>query len=259
MQTSEHINELATALAKAQGEITGALKDSANPFFKSKYADLASCWDACREPLSKNGLSIVQTVMRGEPVTIAWDVVDQESGEVRNFHVDTVETVIVTMLLHASGQWIRSHLPMIPRDASPQGVGSAITYGRRYGLTAMIGVAQVDDDGNQGSGIKTPSGVHSPKGEAYKSVPVDTARTHALAMMGIITAPAKDGDHDELQKCLTAYDYHLKHLAGNNELYIASAEQMDTPKRNIWKTMIAKAKEAEKADRAASNYAGRRA
>ena len=60
MQTSEQINELAAALAKAQGEITGALKDSANPFFKSKYADLASCWDACRGPLSRNGLSVIQ-------------------------------------------------------------------------------------------------------------------------------------------------------------------------------------------------------
>jgi hypothetical protein len=257
MQTSDNINELATALAKAQGEITGALKDSANPFYKSKYADLASCWDACREPLSKNGLSVVQTVMRGEPVNIQWDVVDQESGEVRNFHVDTVETVIVTMLMHSSGQWIRSSLPMVPRDVSPQGVGTAITYGRRYGLAAMIGIAQIDDDGNQGSGIKTPQGAHSPKGETYKSIPVDTARQHALQMMSIIQAPAKDGDHDELQKSLTAYDYHTKHLAGNNELYIAAAEQMDTSKRAIWKALIAKAREAEKLDRQ-TTHAGRR-
>lgn len=257
MQTSDNINELATALAKAQGEITGALKESKNPFYKSSYADLASCWDACREPLSKNGLAVVQTTMRGEPVKIEWDVVDQESGEVRNFHVETVETVIVTMLMHASGQWMRSYLPMVPRDVSPQGVGSAITYGRRYGLTAMIGIAQIDDDGNQASGIKEPKGAHSPKGEAYKSVSVDTARQHALQMMSIIQAPAKDGDHDELQKALTAYDYHTKHMAGNNELYIAVAEQMDTAKRAIWKALIAKAKEAEKLDRQ-TTYAGRR-
>ncbi len=60
MTTSPEINELAAALAKAQGEMGGALKDSANPFFKSKYADLSSVWEACRAPLAKYGLSIVQ-------------------------------------------------------------------------------------------------------------------------------------------------------------------------------------------------------
>jgi ERF superfamily protein len=249
MQTSENINELAAALSKAQGEITGALKDSANPFFKSKYADLASCWDACREPLSKNGLSVVQTTMRGEPVTIRWETTDQESGEVRQFSVDTVETVIVTLLMHASGQWIRSSLPMIPRDASPQGVGSAITYGRRYGLTAMIGVAQVDDDGNQASGRATP---HEIKGNSITRVPVDTARSHALKMMAIIDSPAKDGDHDETQKALEALDYHHKYLATNHDLYIAAAEQMQVAKRNIWKALINKAKTAEAMDKAVS-------
>jgi len=59
-EQSEQINELATALAKAQGKITGALKDSANPFYKSRYADLASVWDACRAALSENGLAVVQ-------------------------------------------------------------------------------------------------------------------------------------------------------------------------------------------------------
>jgi hypothetical protein len=152
MQTSESINELATALAKAQGEITGALKDSANPFFSSKYADLASCWDACRGPLSANGLSIVQVPERGKPVTIEWETKNEKTGEVSNFKVDTEELIVVTTLYHSSGQWIRSELPMIPRDASPQGIGSALTYGRRYGLTAMVGVAQTDDDGNQASG-----------------------------------------------------------------------------------------------------------
>ena len=155
MHTSEQINELAAALAKAQGEITGALKDSANPFFSSKYADLAACWDACRKTLSENGLCIVQATDRGKPVTIAWDTTDQKTGEVTSYHVDTEELVVVTTLYHSSGQWIRSELPMIPKDASPQGIGSALTYGRRYGLTAMVGIAQVDDDGNQASGRGT--------------------------------------------------------------------------------------------------------
>src|ERR1700690_675114 len=103
MQTSEQINELAAALAKAQGEITGALKDSANPFFKSKYSDLASCWDACRSALSKNGLAVVQSPM---------SVIPTETLKVGTF--------LVTTLMHSSGQWMRSELHISPKDDSPQ-------------------------------------------------------------------------------------------------------------------------------------------
>nr|WP_294525800.1 ERF family protein [uncultured Rhodopila sp.] len=151
METSSSIASLAAALSAAQGEITGARKDSTNPFFTSKYADLASCWEACRAPLAKNGLSVVQTIARGEPVRIEWETKNEKTGEIQSFAVDTVETVVITTLMHASGEWIRSPLPMIPRDASPQGIGSAITYGRRYGLTALLGIAQVDDDGHGAS------------------------------------------------------------------------------------------------------------
>jgi hypothetical protein len=120
---SPEIAALAGALAKAQGIITGALKDSANPFFKSKYADLAACWDACRKPLSENGLAVIQTP-----------------------ELDDEFVTIVTLLAHESGQWIRSRLPMKPKDFSPQAVGSTMTYARRYALAAMVGLAQVDDD-----------------------------------------------------------------------------------------------------------------
>ena len=96
MQHSEHINELATALAKAQGEITGAKKDSENSFFSSKYADLAACWDACREPLSANGLSIVQTHTRGKPVS------DIEQG-----HISTASCILanIAMKLNRTLTW----------------------------------------------------------------------------------------------------------------------------------------------------------
>lgn len=125
MNKSESINELAAALAKAQGEIHGAKKDSLNPHFKSKYADLASVWEACRAPLSKNGLAVVQTM---EP---------RESG-----------VTLITALMHASGQWVSSELPMsIAANATPQAVGSAITYARRYALSSMVGVAPDEDDG----------------------------------------------------------------------------------------------------------------
>lgn len=127
MNKSDQINELAAALAKAQGQIKGALKDSNNPFFKTKYADLASVVEAIREAFAQNGLSYVQ---RTEPT---------EANEVR------VETV----LLHASGQWLSAGVLNIPvSKADAQGFGSALTYARRYGLSAATGVAPEDDDGN---------------------------------------------------------------------------------------------------------------
>lgn len=134
MQTSEQIDQLATALAKAQGSMHGALKDSANPFFKSKYADLESVWTACRKALSENGLSVVQSTS------------GVENG-----------VAVTTTLLHASGQWMRDTLPLHPKDVSPQGIGSAITYGRRYALAAMVGVYQTDDDAEAAQGRQGPT------------------------------------------------------------------------------------------------------
>ena len=130
MQKSEQINELATALSKAQGKIKGAMKDSANPFFKSKYADLASVWEAFRQPFTENGLSLVQL-----PST--------KDNQV------TLESV----LLHSSGQWISETMSAQPKDMSPQSVGSTITYLRRYGAQSIAGVCPEDDDGNAGSQI----------------------------------------------------------------------------------------------------------
>jgi len=125
---SESIAKLAEALAKAQGEITGALKESKNPFFKSSYADLASCWDACRKQLSEHGLAVIQTTA------------PDDSG-----------VVVITTLAHTSGEWIRGSLRMVPVKADPQGIGSCITYARRYALAAIVGLAQIDDDANAAS------------------------------------------------------------------------------------------------------------
>jgi len=127
MQKSESIAALAAALAIAQGEMKGAVKDSANPFFKSKYADLASVVEAIRLAFSDNGLSYIQTV---EP---------SDKDEVR------VETTI----LHSSGEWISCGVLALPvSKADAQGYGSCLTYARRYSLSAAAGVAPEDDDGN---------------------------------------------------------------------------------------------------------------
>jgi hypothetical protein len=113
--------ELYAALSKAQAEIKGAVKDSTNPHFKSRYADLESVIDAVKQPFFKFGLSFVQGV-EGDS--------------------------LVTTICHASGGTITSRVPLIIGKNDMQGVGSAITYARRYGLAAAAGVSQTDDDGN---------------------------------------------------------------------------------------------------------------
>jgi hypothetical protein len=111
----------------------GAIKDSANPFFKSKYADLASVVEAIRAAFSANGLSYIQTV---EP---------SEKDEVR----------VETTLLHLSGEWISCGVLSLPvSKVDAQGYGSALTYARRYSLSAAVGVAPEDDDGNAASAAK---------------------------------------------------------------------------------------------------------
>ena len=120
---SPQIDKLATALAKAQSEMEGAKKESTNPFFKSNYADLHAVIKSAFPHLSKHGLSVSQ----GNEMIMG-------------------AICVTTTLMHSSGQWLRSKvkLPLSKKDA--QGVGAAITYGRRYGLSAIVGIAQYDDD-----------------------------------------------------------------------------------------------------------------
>ena len=129
MLQSESVKELNTALAKAQGELFAAKKDSINPHFKSKYADLASVWEACREALSSNGLSVTQM-----------------PAEFQN----NVMT-LVTRLSHSSGEWIEQTMTCPVSKPDPQGIGSCLSYMRRYALSAAVGVYQDDDDANSAS------------------------------------------------------------------------------------------------------------
>ena len=129
MLQSESVKELNTALAKAQGELFAAKKDSINPHFKSKYADLASVWEACREALSSNGLSVTQM-----------------PAEFQN----NIMT-LVTRLSHSSGEWLEQTMTCPVGKPDPQGIGSCLTYMRRYALAAVVGVYQDDDDANSAS------------------------------------------------------------------------------------------------------------
>jgi hypothetical protein len=126
---SENISELAAALAKAQGEVGTVHKDSANPFFKNRYASLAAVWEAVRPFLAKNNLSVVQ----------------MPSSDEKGYYVET-------QLMHSSGQWIRSRCYMKPAKEDPQGIGSLISYARRYALQAMAMICPDDDDGEAAMG-----------------------------------------------------------------------------------------------------------
>ena len=132
IETSTSLAALAAALAKAQAAVEGAIKGKVNPAFRSKYADLASVWDACREALTDNGLSVIQS-----------------PG-----HIEDGRMEMTTMLLHASGEWARGSLTIPVAKADAHGYGSAITYARRYALAAFVGVSPEDDDGNAAAGKK---------------------------------------------------------------------------------------------------------
>lgn len=134
MIKSESIKELATALSKFQNEVQDPGKNSDNPFFKSKYVELDDLLASVRPVLTRNGLSILQ-----EPSS------------------DGTNVTVKTVLLHNSGEFIEFEaLALKPVKTDPQGLGSAITYGRRYALSSILGVAwDADDDGNKASGKQT--------------------------------------------------------------------------------------------------------
>jgi hypothetical protein len=129
MEMSESIVDLAKALTVLQGQLKTVPKDKVNPVHKSKYADLSAIWEMCRKPLADNGLSLVQTTEIAEN-----------------------NVILETTLLHSSGQWLRGKLSLNPAKLDPQGVGSSMTYGRRYAMCALLGIAaDEDDDGGGGS------------------------------------------------------------------------------------------------------------
>ena len=123
MTTSEQVNEIAAALAKAQAVMKNAALNKVNPHFKSKYADLAEIRDAVIPALTANGIAVVQTL----------------SGSAND------HPYVLTRLQHASGQWFESACPILGAS-DMQKMGSAITYARRYSLSAICGIAADEDD-----------------------------------------------------------------------------------------------------------------
>jgi len=128
------LDKIAPALVAAQAKITFATKDSTNPHFKNRYADLQSVIEAIKGPLNENGIAFIQTPSKSEAGFLS----------------------LTTMLIHTSGQFISdtASIPLPKND--PQGYGSALTYGRRYGLAAICGLFQADDDGEAAKPVAVP-------------------------------------------------------------------------------------------------------
>ncbi|UOF77036.1 erf superfamily [Caudoviricetes sp.] len=140
------MKNLVTALIKAQKQITGATKDSSNPYFKSTYADFASVWQAVKDALLDNDLAVIQKVDGAN---------------------------LVTILAHTSGETVESFFPITcakPND--PQAFGSAVTYARRYALQAMLCVPSLDDDAESNYSRSQP-----PKQQQRYQPPAQPAKT----------------------------------------------------------------------------------
>lgn len=144
IEHSPELTELAKALHSAQGAMKSAAKDGANPHFKSKYATLESVIEAAKPALQAAGLSFTQA-----------------PGMVADGRLS-----ITTMVLHISGQWMRStlHIPLAKSD--PQGVGSAISYGKRYALMAVFGLPSEDDDAEAATDRNPPRALAAPRAVA---------------------------------------------------------------------------------------------
>jgi len=145
MESSESVTEIAKALIQAQKKIGAAKKGAVNPFFKSKYADLGSVLEACKDALNDNGIVILQ------PVSFSED-----------------KTFVKTVLIHESGEYISSTMQLIYSKNDMQQAGSAITYARRYTLQSLISLPAEDDDGNKTAQYNGDYGKTSNTGKSYK-------------------------------------------------------------------------------------------
>lgn len=143
-QRSETLGSFAGALSKAQRGIKNPIKNKYNPYFESKYSDLAACWDACRDPLAENEIAVIQNIESTKPT-----------------HV-----VVSTLLIHSSDEWILSRMAVVPREPHSQSVMATVTYLKRHMLCSMVGIAAEDEDGNENKETKeTPEPEKAPEAE----------------------------------------------------------------------------------------------
>jgi hypothetical protein len=176
IEQSAEIEKLAAALHAAQATVDGVKRTSTNPHFRNRYASLEAVIDTAKPALQANGIAFLQA-----------------PGAMVDGSIE-----ITTMLLHTSGQWMRStlHVPLTKRDA--QGAGSAITYGCRYSLMAMLGLPPVDDDGQEAS-QPAPARQEAPRQQPklVEADPQDEADRRAY--MALATSAIQNAEYaDEL-------------------------------------------------------------
>jgi len=168
MRKSESIKNLAIALSKFQNEVKNPKNTADNPFYDSKYAPLQDVLNEVRPLLSKHGLSVIQS----------------PSG-------DGQSVSITTLLLHESGEWIEfDPLVLKAQKITPQGAGSAITYGRRYALSAILGISSEDDD--DGNSLESAQQNNQVSGQKKQLSEKQVKRLYAIASSaGFSTADVK--------------------------------------------------------------------
>ena len=182
---STGIPELVAALSKFQGAMTSVPKTSENPFFNMKYADLGAIWDMCRKPLADNDLALVQTTV-----------------------VDGEKVYLDTTLYHKSGQSITGRYPITPMKQvqgqgwapsnDPQSIGSALTYARRYAMSAMLGISSDADDDGEASMARTaaksthiPAKDKAPAGRAATAAEAPAASAAPQSVVELLTLAVK--------------------------------------------------------------------
>jgi ERF superfamily len=196
METSASVKDLAAALSKFQSEVPAVVKDSTNPFFKSKYATLDGLISTIRKPLADNGLSFSQL----------------PSGD----------NQLATIIMHKSGEWLKAIATLHPTKNDPQGQGSAITYMRRYALGAALGIAtEEDDDANEASKKmamkydvprKIPHSEDEGQGKrASEDVRDEVEQMQKEGIKEMLALLGKEATKTEIRK-LTGLEYEPQHL-----------------------------------------------
>lgn len=205
IEQSPELGSLFEALAKAQSEMRPAVMDMKNPHYNSRYASLTSIQDAYREPLAKHGLAVIQQI----------------------FHCSEGYW-IRTLLGHSSGQWISNEFKLLIEKSNMQGLGSAVTYARRYGISSLVGVVDTeDDDGSAVSPPKTePPKVSAPNPPAPKitpktEAPKDPHSPYLERMKKLFAIADQSGwTHDDIK-------FHIEHTFGIKTTKDLTQEQYD--------------------------------
>lgn len=224
--------EIAAAFVKAQAEMGNAVKDSTNPFFRNKYADLNAVREACLPVLNKFGISVLQPTI-------------QIDG--KNF--------VKTILLHESGETIESLTEILfAKQNDPQAQGSGITYARRYGLQSLVNIGAEDDDGNKAAEkpkndkgfFKEPAGALAniaeqgdqemqEKKNEKKADDAEKKQKAAEAFFAKVKAEFESdfGSLEEIQALEEKYEKDIKRLENYPNLHGMLLEAIDAAKMTI--------------------------